>query len=280
MDNLLTIEPSELNLKSDAEITHIEKLVQTALNEKRLEVYFQPIYNTREKKFTSAEALIRMKDNEGNFVPPDIFIPIAEKSSLIIDIGNFVLEEVCKVISEEHLSDYDLEYIEVNLSMVECLQSNLASNIMSILKKHRVFPSQINLEITETSASEFTDIVDTNIKTLFDKNISFSLDDFGTGYSSLSRILSLPLKLIKIDRTLVQAPFNSIEKKSMILLESFVKTAISTGAEIVAEGVETREMATQVIALGCKYIQGYYFSKPLTRTDFVKIIRLNQPTEV
>ena len=280
MDNLLTIEPSELNLKSDAEITHIEKLVQTALNEKRLEVYFQPIYNTVEKKFTSAEALIRMKDNEGNFVPPDIFIPIAEKSSLIIDIGNFVLEEVCKVISEEHLSDYGLEYIEVNLSMVECLQSNLASNIMSILKKHRVFPSQINLEITETSASEFTDIVDTNIKTLFDKNITFSLDDFGTGYSSLSRILSLPLKLIKIDRTLVQAPFNSIEKKSMILLESFVKTAISTGAEIVAEGVETREMATQVIALGCKYIQGYYFSKPLTRTDFVKIIRLNQPAEV
>ena len=280
MDNLLTIEPSELNLKSDAEITRIEELVQTALNEKRLEVYFQPIYNAIEKKFTSAEALIRMRDNEGNFVPPDIFIPIAEKSSLIIDIGNFVLEEACRVISEEHLSDYGLEYIEVNLSMVECLQSNLASNIMSILKKHRVFPSQINLEITETSASEFTDIVDTNIKTLFEKNISFSLDDFGTGYSSLSRILSLPLKLIKIDRTLVQAPFNSIEKKSMILLESFVKTAISTGADIVAEGVETHEIAKQIIGLGCKYIQGYYFSKPLTRADFVTTIRLNQPTEI
>ena len=280
MDNLLTVEPGELNLKSDAEIVHIEELVKNALNENRLEVYFQPIYNSVEKKFTSAEALIRMKDNNGSFVPPDIFIPIAEKSSLIIDIGSFVLEEVCKVISEEKLSDYGLEYIEVNLSMVECLQSNLASNIMSILKKYRVFPSQINLEITETSASGFTDMVDTNIKTLFDKNISFSLDDFGTGYSSLSRILSLPLKLIKIDKTLVHAPFNSSEKKSMILLENFIKTAVSTGADIVAEGVETREMAKQIIKLGCKYIQGYYFSRPLTRADFVEIIRLNQPADV
>jgi len=280
MDNLLTVEPSELKLKSDAEIIQIEELVQNALNEKRLEVYFQPIYNAIEKKFTSAEALIRMRDNNGNFLSPDIFIPIAEKSSLIIDIGNFVLEEVCKVISEEHLSDYGLEYIEVNISMVECLQSNLASNVISVLKKHRVFPNQINLEITETSSSEFTNIVDTNIKTLFDKNISFSLDDFGTGYSSLSRILSLPLKLIKIDKSLIHAPFNSSEKKSMILLESFIKTAISTGAEIVAEGVETKEMAREIIKLGCKYIQGYYFSKPLTREDFVKIIRLNQPAEV
>ena len=279
-DDKLTVRPEELNLKSDTEIVRIEELVKTALNNNRLEVYFQPIYNAEQKKFTSAEALIRLKDNDGNFVPPDIFIPIAEKSSLIIDIGSFVLNEVCRVISEGHLSDYGLEYIEVNISMVECLQSNLASNVMSILKKHRIFPTQINLEITETSASEFTDIVDTNIQTLFDKNISFSLDDFGTGYSSLSRILSLPLKLIKIDKTIVQAPFTSSEKKSMILLENFVKTAISTGADIVAEGVETKEMAKTIISLGCKYIQGYYFSKPLREADFIKTIQINQPPEV
>lgn len=279
-DNLLTIDPKNLKLQSDTEIVRIEKLVQTALNEKRLEVYFQPIYNSVKKKFTSAEALIRMKDNEGNFVSPDVFIPIAEKSSLIIDIGDFVLEEVCKLIFEEKLSDYGLEYIEVNLSMVECLQSNLSSKIISILKKHNVLPWQINLEITETSASEFTTIVDTNIKTLFEKNITFSLDDFGTGYSSLSRILSLPLKLIKIDKTLVQAPFTSSEKKSMILLENFIKTAISTGADIVAEGVESKEMARHIIKLGCKYIQGYYFSKPISRADFVKFIKSNQHIEI
>ena len=221
-----------------------------------------------------------MRDNDGNFISPELFIPIAEKSSLIIDIGDFVLEKVCEVISEENLSEYGFEYIEVNVSMVECLQSNLAAKVMSVLKKHKVFPNQINLEITETSASEFTDIVDMNIKTLHDKNISFSLDDFGTGYSSLSRILSLSLKLIKIDKSIVQAPFTSSEKKSMILLENFVKTAISTGSDIVAEGVETKEMARHIINLGCKYIQGYYFSKPLPRDDFVSLIKDNHPAEV
>lgn len=279
-DDTLTIEPEKLNLKSDAEIIKIETLVQTALEENRLEVYFQPIYNAVKKKFTSAEALIRMRDNDGNFISPELFIPIAEKSSLIIDIGDFVLEKVCEVISEENLSEYGFEYIEVNVSMVECLQSNLAAKVMSVLKKHKVFPNQINLEITETSASEFTDIVDMNIKTLHDKNISFSLDDFGTGYSSLSRILSLSLKLIKIDKSIVQAPFTSSEKKSMILLENFVKTAISTGSDIVAEGVETKEMARHIINLGCKYIQGYYFSKPLPRDDFVSLIKDNHPAEV
>lgn len=279
-DDLLTIEPEKLNLKSDAEIIRIEKLVNSALSENRFEVYFQPIYNTKEKKFTSAEALIRMKDYEGNYISPGVFIPIAEKSSVIIDIGEFVMEEVCKLLSEENLNNYGLEYIEVNISMVECLQSNLASNILSILSKYNISPSQINLEITETSASEFTDIVDTNIKTLFDKNISFSLDDFGTGYSSLSRILSLPLKLIKIDKSLVQAPFLNREKKSMIILENFIKTAFAAGFDIVAEGVETQDMARQIITLGCTYIQGFYFSKPLDRANFVKTIKLNKPAEI
>ena len=90
-----------------------------------------------------------------------------------------------------------------------------------------------------------------------------------TGYSSLSRILSLPLKLIKIDKSLVQAPFINRDKKSMILLDNFIKTAFAAGFDIVAEGVETNEMAKHVIALGCTYIQGFYFSKPLSKTDFV-----------
>lgn len=279
-DNILTIEPGKLNLQAAVDILRVEDLVKTALDDNRLEVYYQPIYNSEKKKFTSAEALIRMKDHKGNFIPPDVFIPIAEKSSLIIDVGKFVLKEVCKILSEEKLKDYGLEYIEVNMSMVECLQSNLATRVMTVLNEYKIQPEQINLEITETSSSGFTDIVDTNINILSKENICFSLDDFGTGYSSLARILSLPLKLIKIDKSIVQAPFISNEQKSAILLENFIKIAISTGAEIVAEGVETREMAKEIIGLGCKYIQGFYFSKPLQRADFVNIIKLNKPEEV
>lgn len=127
------ITAADLNLKKASDIIKIEDTVKTALSENRLELYYQPIYSTKKGKYTSAEALIRMRDKDGNFIPPDIFIPIAEKSSLILEIGDFVLEQACRTISEEHLADCGLEYIEINLSMVECLQSNLASKVMGTL---------------------------------------------------------------------------------------------------------------------------------------------------
>lgn len=276
-ENKKNVTTKELNLKNDAEIFEIEETVRTALSQNRLEVYFQPIYNTKTGKYTSAEALIRMKDRNGKFIPPDVFIPIAEKSSLILDIGDFVLEESCRTFSEENLSEYGFEYIEVNLSIIECLQSNLASKIMGTLQKYDVRPNQINLEITETASDDFNDIVDQNIKIMNKYGIGFSIDDFGTGYSSLTRILALQLQIIKLDKSIVQGPFVSEDKNASLLLESFVNTAMSTGAHIVAEGVETVEMARNIVNLGCDYIQGFYFSRPLPRADFVKVIKENNP---
>lgn len=278
-ENRKNVTTKELNLKNDAEILEIEETVKTALSQNRLEVFYQPIYNTRTGKYTSAEALIRMKDRNGKFIPPDVFIPIAEKSSLIIDIGDFVLEQVCQTLSEERLSEFGFSYIEVNLSIIECLQSNLASKIMGTLKKYNVDPTQINLEITETASDDFNDIVDQNIKIMNKYGITFSIDDFGTGYSSLTRILALQLQIIKLDKSIVQAPFLSNDKNAMLLLENFVSTALSTGAQIVAEGVETKEMARGIVDLGCDYIQGFYFSRPLPKEDFIRLIRENNPPE-
>lgn len=279
-ENRNVVTTKELNLRNDAEIFEIEETVKTALSQNRLEVYFQPIYNTKTGMYTSAEALIRMKDRNGKFIPPDIFIPIAEKSSLILDIGDFVLEQVCRTLFEERLTDYGLKYIEVNLSIIECLQSNLASKIMGTLKKFNIPPSQINLEITETASDDFNDIVDQNIKIMNKYGISFSIDDFGTGYSSLTRILALKVQIIKLDKSIVQAPFINDDKSAMLLLQNFISTASSTGAEIVAEGVETKEMARGIIDLGCEYIQGYYFSRPLPKDEFVKTIKENTPPEI
>lgn len=270
----------ELNIRNDAEIFEIEETVKTALAQNRLEVYYQPIYNVKTGKYSSAEALIRMKDKDGKFIPPDVFIPIAEKSSLILDIGDFVLEQVCKTLSEENLSEYGFDYIEVNLSIIECLQSNLAAKIMGTLKKFQVPPTGINLEITETASDEFSDIVDKNIRIMNKYGITFSIDDFGTGYSSLTRILALNLQIIKLDKSIVQAPYMNEDKNAMLLLENFVNTALSTGAQIVAEGVETAEMAKCIIDLGCHYIQGFYFSRPLPREEFVKTIKENNPPKI
>lgn len=274
------ITAADLNLKKASDIIKIEDTVKTALSENRLELYYQPIYSTKKGKYTSAEALIRMKDKDGNFIPPDIFIPIAEKSSLILEIGDFVLEQACRTISEEHLADCGLEYIEINLSMVECLQSNLASKVMGTLKRFGIDSSQINLEITETASDEFNDIVDQNINILNKYGVTFSIDDFGTGYSSFTRILSLKLNIIKLDKSIVQPPFIRSDLNSRLLLENFINIAASTGAKLVAEGVETKEMARGIIDLGCDYIQGYYFQKPVPRAEFVEIMKKNSPPDV
>lgn len=272
----------ELKLEKEAFIFGIENSVMNAIEENRLEVYFQPIYNVHTKKYNSAEALLRMRDFNGNFISPDIFIPIAERSSLIIDIGDFVLDTVCRMIDEEHIGDYGIEYIEVNLSMIECIQQNLVARIKSKLNTYRIFPPQINMEVTETAATAADSTFEANMATLSRYGIRFSLDDFGTGFSSLMRILSLPLSIIKLDKTVVQPPFSGKggSWKSEQLLKSLINTAKATDAKILAEGVETKEMAQGVIAAGCDYIQGYYFSKPVLKNEFINLVKENNPAEV
>ena len=124
-----------------------------ALAEHRFEVYYQPIYSVEAKRFTAAEALLRLNTEKYGFISPDIFIPAAERSGAIHRIGRYVLEEVCNFIAEDSWKELGLAYIDVNLSAVQCLEKNLAHEISEILYKHHVKPEQINLEITETAAS-------------------------------------------------------------------------------------------------------------------------------
>ena len=158
----------------------------------------------------------------------------------------------------------------------------------NLLKTYNINPKNLNLEITETASDEFTGIVDDNVRSLHSLGINFSLDDFGTGYSSLSRILTLPLKIIKLDKTLVQPAFRyyksgidpmderakSIKNtNALTLLKSYVDMIKRIGGQIVAEGVETKEQAEEIIRLGCDYIQGFYFARPMPEEEFLKLIR-------
>ena len=137
------------------------------------------------------------------------------------------------------------------------------------MQKYELPPNYLNLEITETASDSFSNTVDNNIKRLYEYGLSFSLDDFGTGYSSLNRILNLPLSIIKLDMSLVRPAFESDNPNAMTLLRSSVGIAKSVGTEIVAEGVETKEMAEGIIALGVDHIQGFYYSKPLRKSEFI-----------
>lgn len=262
---------SELLKRLHYDMMHdMDAIIESALSNKRFEVYYQPIYSVKEKKFHSAEALIRLKDEKYGFISPEVFIPVAEKSGAIHKIGDFVLEQVCAFIASDEYKKLGMSYIEVNLSVVQCMQPKLANHIMEILTRYGVRPEQLNLEITETAASISQQALEDNIEDLTNMGMKFSLDDFGTGYSNMQRIVKLPFDIIKLDRTFTELYDNP---KLGIVLTNAINMIKAMKMKIVVEGVETEEMLKLFSELECEYIQGYYFSKPIPREEFVKFIQ-------
>lgn len=250
----------------------VDGIIERALTEHNFSVYYQPIYSVEEKRFNSAEALLRLKDDKYGFVPPDVFIPAAEKSGAIHKIGAFVLEEVCKFIAGREYQALQLDYIEINLSVVQCMRSDLADQVMDILNRFHVRPEQINLEITETAASYSPKALIQNLNVLSAAGITFSLDDFGTGYPNMLRIASLPFHIVKLDKSFVGGEAHS---KLLIMLRNTIRMFKAMDLKIVVEGVETEDMVKQFSDMECEYIQGYYYSKPLPREEFVTFIQKN-----
>ncbi len=249
----------------------IDRIIEQALANHSFSVYYQPIYSVKEKRFNSAEALLRLKDEKYGFISPEIFIPAAEKSGAINRIGDFVLEEVCKFINSEEYKALNLEYIEINLSVVQCMQSSLSKRVLKLLEKYEIRPEQINLEITETAATDYQKIMEENLRILSEAGISFSLDDFGTGYSNMCRIASLPLQIVKLDKS-----FTNVEEENtrlLLVLQNTIKMIKAMNMQIVVEGIETENMVKQFTDLQCEYIQGYYYSKPVPKDEFVEFIQ-------
>lgn len=247
----------------------LDSIIEHALAENRFMVYYQPIYSIKEKKFRSAEALLRLKDEKYGFISPELFIPAAERNGAIHAIGNYVLDEVCRFIASEDFKKLHLEYIEVNLSVAQCMQTGLAKDILKTLRKYNISPDKINLEITETAVSYSQHVLDENLRLLAESGIGFSLDDYGTGYSNIRRVASLPLKLVKLDKTFTNLDDNP---KMIIVLENTIRMIKDMNLEIVVEGVETQELVSRFCNLECDYIQGFYYSKPIPREEFVRFI--------
>ena len=254
-------------------INEMDDIIDRALEKGSLSVYYQPIYSVNERRFTSAEALVRLIDDRYGFVPPDLFIPVAERNGTIHKIGAFVFEEVCRFIASEDYKKTGLDYIEINLSVAQCMQNDLADNVLSTINKYNISVSQINLEITETAASYNFSALTENMAKLNNAGVSFSLDDFGTGYSNMERVASLPLKIVKLDRSFV----NSQDKPKMCaFLENFIRMFKDMNMEIVVEGIETEHMVKRFSDLKCDFIQGYYYSKPVPQNEFVEFICQSQ----
>lgn len=250
---------------------NLDSIIENAITNRKFQVYYQPIYSIKEKRFNSAEALLRLIDDDYGFIPPDVFIPAAEKSGAIHKIGAYVLDEVCQFISSSDFPKLNIDYIEINLSVAQCMHKGLPKLVLDTLERYHVSPDKINLEITETAASYSQNIMAENIETLNASGISFSLDDYGTGYSNIQRVSTLPLKIVKLDRTFVNVEDNP---KMFIVLENTIKMLKDMEMEIVAEGIETEHLVKKFSDMKCEYIQGYYFSKPIPKNDFIAFITM------
>lgn len=245
--------------------------INDALNEDRIEVFYQPIYSLSTGKFVSAEALARLVSRDGKVIMPGRFIPVAEETGLIEQIGERVFEKTCKCIRDNHLKDKGVEYIEVNLSVAQCENPMLSTTYQEIMKHSDVKPAEINLEITESSTLNQRNILLANMNELMRYGCSFSLDDFGTGESNLNYIVDMPVKIVKFDRSMVQDYFSN--ERARVVMTAAVNMIKELGLKIVAEGVETEEQVQGIRELGIDYIQGFYFSKPLPQKEFISFIQ-------
>lgn len=266
----VVLKTAEMDIDRPKRELRIRKLLNDAVDHKGFEVFYQPIYSVTENRIVSAEALVRLKDQSMGYISPEEFIPIAEKSGMIMQIGEFVFETVCRFIREKQLTDYGLQYIEINLSVVQCMQENLAERLTEIMKKYHVAPAQINLEITETAAAH-SDMLENNIKILHKQGIEFSLDDYGSGYSNTDYLFRFPFRIVKIDKTILWEAFKN--EKAMIALRNTIRMIKELGLEIVVEGVENQEYVDYLTEQHCDYLQGYFYSKPIPDRDFLELLR-------
>lgn len=249
---------------------NIDVLVNKAITEKKFVMYYQPIYSIKEKKFVSAEALIRLIDDKYGFISPGIFIPAAEESGAIHKIGDFVLDDVARFISDYNITNYGIEYIEINLSVAQCVEPNLISKVEATIEKYNLTKDKINLEITETAIDSDQEMTDKNVNGLAKAGYTFSLDDYGTGYSNIMRLTKLPVDIVKLDKSFV----DEMDRPEMYtVIEHTINMLKKMNKKILVEGVEEKEKLDKFIELGCDYIQGFYFSRPLPEKDFIDFIR-------
>lgn len=265
-------------LKKNYNLT-VERILKDALKNDGFSINYQPIYSTKDKKFDSAEALIRLKDNKTvGYISPEIFIPIAERIGIINDITAFVLDKICKDMHDYNFLDLGIKYIEMNISGIDATDINLPIKFNECLKKYQIKPEQINIEITETASVSSMEKFEFTMNAFRDYGYKFSMDDFGTGYSNLKKLSETPFELIKIDKSLIWPGFDMLNERkdiSLNILKECIDLIHSIGSGIVAEGVETKEMLDYLEINNVEHIQGYYFSKPLDILNFVEFIKKN-----
>lgn len=251
---------------------NLENELKNAIDEQRFDLYYQPQFDSVSKKLRGVEALIRWQDRSGRFISPSVFIPVAEHDGLIIEIGNWVLEQALRDYSRWVKEYQTTIMMSINISPVQYKKKDFVHRILTLIEKYEVNPNYLELEITESILIDDFETVIDKLKTLKEYGIKISLDDFGTGYSSLSYLKDLPIDTLKIDKSFIDTVIK--DNPTKVITESIIAMVKRLGCETVAEGVETQEQFEYLKSVNCDNIQGYLLGKPMPAKNIEAILAL------
>lgn len=261
----------EDNTRWRLEIVH---QLRRAFDARQLQLCYQPQIALATGQVVGVEALLRWPGEQGVIQPPDVFIPLAEYSGLIVQIGAWVLEQACAQYAQLMQAGFTRLKMAVNVSMPQFRKADFVENVAAILAHHRMPPQLLELEITESIAMDEPKVILQKLEALKRLGTLIAIDDFGTGYSSLGQLRSLPIDCLKIDKCFVQEIHDG---KGGMFAETIVGLSQKLGVESVAEGVETLEQAGFLRGLGCSIAQGYLYARPMLTDQLVEWLRQHTP---
>jgi diguanylate cyclase (GGDEF)-like protein len=252
----------------------MERALHVAIENREFVLHYQPIVNINTSQIVGVEALVRWQHPTKGLILPDEFIPIAEESSLIIDMGNWIINEAMTQMSQWKEKGYTLEKISINVAGRQLEDKRFILNIKDALEANSCKPEWIEVEVIERFLMKNTKKTISILETLRAMNIDIALDDFGTGYSSLAYLKQLPITKLKIDRAFVKNIMTSFEDRA--IAKAIIALGLGLNLKVLAEGVETKEEKDFFSVNGCNLVQGYFYSKPLPLCDLEKLLEIGE----
>jgi diguanylate cyclase (GGDEF)-like protein len=249
----------------------LESDLRRAIERNEMKVYFQPIVRLEDRTIAGFEALLRWDHPREGRIAPQVFIPVAEETGLILDLGAFVLERTARELSAWQAAlDVDPPiFASVNISSRQLLRHDLLHDVKTALGRNRVLPQTLKLELTESLVMENPEYAAQMLTRIRALGAGLSLDDFGTGYSSLSYLERFPFDTLKIDQSFVR---QLAKGKQPVILRSIMQLAADLGMDVVAEGVESESDAIELFQIGAQYAQGFAFGEPMTMAEARKLV--------
>ncbi|MBB5217847.1 EAL domain-containing protein [Treponema rectale] len=262
---------TEETIKSIEGKKEVKRAVERAVENDAVELFLQPLVDVNTHKLVGAEALARIRNSKGELIPPAEFIPIAERNGRINILGEQMFEKACRFIRDNDMQAMGLSWINVNLSPIQFFRMDLNERFTSILKKFKIPARMVHLEITEESMIDYALLLK-QILAMKKSGFQFVLDDYGSGYSNVTRLKRCPFVNVKLDMELVWDYFREQDK----ILPTLVQTFKQMNFTVTAEGIENEDMAEAMKKIGCDYLQGFYFAKPLPADEFLIKYSANQ----